>query len=132
MDSANVGCEQRAHPGGPVPRQRLGKQRSSGFPGSHPVDLATVKGSKAILQGTRAKRVREVTLEGARKGFAAVIEKAVRRGAIEEDLSLALLAASSSGHDDIVVQLLAAKAMELRGAPCPETNGAPRDSNTRV
>jgi len=74
------------------------------------VDLATAASSKAILEGTVAKRVREVTLEGARKGFANVIERAVLRGATEEDLSLALLAASSSGHDNIVVQLLAAKA----------------------
>jgi ankyrin repeat protein len=95
------------------------------------VDLATAKGSKAILEGTRAKRVREVTLEGARKGFANVIEKAVRRGATEEDLSLALLAASSSGHDGIVVQLLAAKAsinfqITAKGGSAAEP-GTPRE-----
>lgn len=67
----------------------------------------------AILEGERAQRVREVTLEAARKGFANVISKAVaellRHDALE-DMSLALLAASSSGHEGIVEQLLSSRA----------------------
>jgi ankyrin repeat protein len=92
--------------------------------------LATEPGVVAILRGTRARRVREVTLEGARKGFAAVIEKAAQRGASEEDLSNGLLAASSSGHEDIVAQLLEANAkidFQITTISDEATPGTPRE-----
>lgn len=65
---------------------------------------------RAALEAERARVVREVVLEGARKGYSEVISKALEKGATRLDLSHALLAAASSGHVYIVEQLLEAKA----------------------
>lgn len=82
----------------------------AGTQNRQPGAAASAAAVRAALEGERARVVREVVLEGARKGYSEVIVKSLEKGATHLDLSHALLAAASSGHVYIVEQLLQAKA----------------------